>query len=128
VDEGLEIRVRSRENELFLIPAALEQALQELEQVLHLRKSGVRAGAMMRDQFIPDHELVLSQYLSGSAPRIELTREEALRFLRKQDVNPQGSSKGWFTVTHAGLPVGLIKHLGNRVNNYYPSSWRILMS
>jgi NOL1/NOP2/fmu family ribosome biogenesis protein len=48
--------------------------------------------------------------------------------LRKQDINPQGSSKGWFTVTHGGLPIGLIKHLGNRVNNYYPSSWRILMS
>ncbi len=128
VDDGLEIRVRSRENELFLIPAVLEPALQELEQVLHLRKSGVRAGALMRDQFIPDHELVLSQYLSASASRIELTREEALRFLRKQDINPAGSSKGWFTVTHGGLPIGLIKHLGNRVNNYYPSSWRILMS
>ncbi|MGB4771396.1 MAG: RNA methyltransferase [Chitinophagaceae bacterium] len=128
VDEGLEIRVRSRDNELILIPAALEPAMQELEQVLHLRKSGVRAGALMRDQFIPDHELVLSQYLSRSAPRIELTREEALCFLRKQDINPQGSSKGWFTVTHGGLPIGLIKHLGNRVNNYYPSSWRILMS
>ena len=128
VDERADIRVRSRENELFLVPADLEPALQELEQVLHLRKSGVRAGAMMRDQFIPDHELVLSRYLSGSAPRIELGREEALRFLRKQDIHPEGSGKGWFAVTHGGLPIGLIKHLGNRVNNYYPSSWRILMS
>lgn len=128
VDEGQDIRVRSRENELFLIPASAESALQELEQVLHLRKSGVRAGAMMRDQFIPDHELVLSRYVSAAAPRIELDREAALRFLRKQDIHPEGSGKGWFAVTHGGLPLGLIKHLGNRVNNYYPSSWRILMS
>lgn len=127
-DEHTNLRVRSRENELFLFPADLEPALLELEQVLHLRKSGVRAGALMRDQFVPDHELVLSRYLSGSAPRIELSRDEALRFLRKQEINPQGGGKGWFTVTHGGLPIGLIKHLGNRVNNYYPSSWRILMS
>jgi NOL1/NOP2/fmu family ribosome biogenesis protein len=30
-------------------------------------------------------------------------------------------------VTYEGLPLGWIKNIGNRINNYYPKDWRIRM-
>jgi NOL1/NOP2/fmu family ribosome biogenesis protein len=33
---------------------------------------------------------------------------------------------GWAVVTYRSLPLGWIKLLQNRVNNYYPKEWRIL--
>lgn len=128
VDVSKEMAVREKGQELFLLPAGIEPRVRELEQVLSLRKNGVRAGTMIRDSFIPDHELVLSEYLSHEAPFLDLDRTDALKFLRKQDILPDVKQKGWHVIRYEGLALGLIKHLGNRVNNYYPASWRILMS
>lgn len=128
VDVDQDLVIRTKEADIFLLPASLQTAVQELEQALHLRKSGLKAGTLLRDQLIPDHELILSLCLSDKAPRVALSLDEALRYLRKQDILPGAAGKGWWVVTYAGLPLGAIKHLGNRVNNYYPSSWRILMS
>lgn len=118
----------NKDADVFVIPAILETAVQELERALHLRKRGVRAGTVIRDQFIPDHELVMSSLLQETAPAIHVDRETALRYLRKQDILPVAEGRGWFVVKYQGLALGLLKHLGNRVNNYYPASWRILMS
>jgi NOL1/NOP2/fmu family ribosome biogenesis protein len=57
-----------------------------------------------------------------------VNREQALAYLRKQAFAPESVEKGWFFISYLGLSLGWIKHLGNRVNNYYPAAWRILMS
>jgi NOL1/NOP2/fmu family ribosome biogenesis protein len=128
VDLSQDIAITEKGQELFLLPSAIEPRVRELEKLLSLRKTGVRAGTIIRDSFIPDHELVLSPYLSADAPSIDLDRSEALKYLRKQDIRPDAEQKGWYVIRYEGLALGLIKHLGNRVNNYYPASWRILMS
>ena len=120
--------IKMKEQEIFLLPIGLQEKVQFLENYLSLRKSGLRVGNMIRDQFIPDHELVLSEYLDRDAPSLQLNREEALAYLRKQEFLPPATAKGWYYVSYQGLAMGLIKHLGNRVNNYYPAAWRILMS
>jgi NOL1/NOP2/fmu family ribosome biogenesis protein len=94
--------------------------------VLNVRKSGVKAGSMVRDEFIPDHELILSYLVSSEAPKMDLDKTMALQYLRKQVFEPGAGSRGWYVVSYKGLALGLIKHLGNRLNNYYPASWRIL--
>ena len=128
VDNSKEWVAREKDQEIFLLPGQVDDKVRILEKVLSLRKSGVRAGTVIRDKFIPDHELVLSKYLDINAPFIDLEKEEALKFLRKQDLLPTVKEKGWYYIRYQGLALGLIKHLGNRVNNYYPASWRILMS
>ncbi|MFY7840347.1 MAG: methyltransferase RsmF C-terminal domain-like protein [Lacibacter sp.] len=35
--------------------------------------------------------------------------------------------KGWALATYNGFGLGWMKLLGNRMNNYYPKEWRILM-
>jgi 16S rRNA C967 or C1407 C5-methylase (RsmB/RsmF family)/NOL1/NOP2/fmu family ribosome biogenesis protein len=114
--------------EIYCIPVELVEDHLSLREMLNVRKSGVKAGSMGRNEFIPDHELILSYLVSAEAPRMNMDKNKALQYLRKQVFEPGPGEKGWYIASYEGLSMGLVKHLGNRLNNYYPASWRILMS
>lgn len=128
VDNRANFQTITAGDDIYLVPQHLYEDHVALREVLSVRKSGVKAGTLIRGEFLPDHELILSSYLSASAPRIPFNKESALQYLRKQTVDPPAASKGWHVADYEGLSLGLLKHLGNRVNNYYPAAWRILMS
>ena len=69
----------------------------------------------------------MSQELNPSAfTDVELTWEEAIRYLRKEAITlPEGLPKGYLLTRYQGVPLGFVKHLGNRSNNLYPQEWRI---
>ena len=56
-----------------------------------------------------------------------VSREQALRYLKREDMGLPPVEKGWYIVRYQGLGLGWIKALGNRVNNYLPKQWRIRM-
>lgn len=126
--QELEMETILAGEEIYCIPMELLEDHISLREVLNVRKSGVKAGFVGRNEFIPDHELVLSYLVSEQAPRMQLDRQKALQYLRKQVFDPGGGEKGWHIASYGNLALGLVKHLGNRLNNYYPASWRILMS
>ncbi len=74
---------------------------------------------------MPHHELALSTIFNNNISTIELDEEQALQYLRKKDVLIQTLHKGWSLCTYKNFPLGWIKILHNRVNNYYPTEWRI---
>lgn len=50
----------------------------------------------------------------------------ALRYLHGEAlVLPPDVPKGQVVITYRGLPLGLVKNIGNRANNLYPKEWRI---
>ncbi|WP_420153149.1 methyltransferase RsmF C-terminal domain-like protein, partial [Siphonobacter sp.] len=59
--------------------------------------------------------------------RLEVSREDALRFLKREDFAYETSQKGWHLVSYQGHGLGWVKVLPNRLNNYLPKDWRILM-
>ena len=62
----------------------------------------------------------------GEFPKVELTYQEALKYLRGEAlVLPPDTPKGFVTVTYKGAPLGPVKNIGNRANNLYPKPWRI---
>jgi len=78
---------------------------------------------------IPKMEEILSTDFNRSAyPLAELTKEQALAYLRRESVvlSPD-TPKGIVIVTYKGLPLGPAKNIGSRANNLYPKNWRILM-
>ena len=77
-------------------------------------------------EFIPEHDLAMSTIIHPDVPAISLSREESLRYLRKEDIHPDTALRGWSLVQFAGHNLGWIKVLPNRSNNYYPKEWRIL--
>ena len=94
---------------------------------IKLKKLGVCLGEMKGKNFVPHHELALSVSSASKFPSRELTLQQALQFLKKQDFFFDSDSRGFILLTHKGLGLGWVKHLGSRINNYLPASSRILM-
>jgi NOL1/NOP2/fmu family ribosome biogenesis protein len=101
------------------------ETVQMLQAGLHIRQAGVALGEGARKGFVPDHALALSSFVSPQVARTELPADEALRFLRRQDISLPEKPLGFALMTFEGLGLGWAKNLGNRVNNYYPTEWRI---
>lgn len=109
-----------------ILPAH-ETDLQLLKDTLYLRKAGLHLGAPAAKEWLPAHDVALSIERSRSIPTLELSREQALRFMKKEEMSHEGIAKGWYLVTFEGLGLGWVKSLGNRFNNYLPKHWRIRM-
>ncbi len=112
--------------ELIAMPLHLENDLALIQSSLYIKKAGVRIGAVIRNELIPHHELAMSAVINATVPFCEVDLEDALQYLRKQDIKIDGEVKGWALIKYRQLPLGWVKILSNRVNNYYPKEWRIL--
>jgi NOL1/NOP2/sun family putative RNA methylase len=96
-----------------------------LAKHLYIKKAGTELGSIKGKDFIPSHELAVSLLPKQNLAAIELDKEQALQYLRRKEIKADGN-KGWNLITHCGLSLGFVKVLPNRINNYYPSEWRIL--
>ena len=116
-----------KQNEdIIAMPLHLHNDLAAIQNSLYIKKAGVKMGAVIRDELIPHHELALSTIISKGIPSIEVDLQTALQYLRKQEIKIKYSLKGWALIKYQQLPLGWVKILPNRINNYYPKEWRIL--
>ena len=97
-----------------------------VQQYLNVRKSGVAIGTIKGKDLVPHHELALSGLANKKLMHIPLDEEQALKYLKRQDLAIETDYKGWALAFYKNLNLGWMKVLGNRVNNYYPTEWRIL--
>lgn len=103
------------------------EAVKSLAGVLAVLYSGVALGQSFGGKLKPDPALAFFAGLNRDAlPLAELDREQALQFLRKQEVAAELFAPGMNLVCYAGQALGFVKRIGNRVNNLYPNSLRIL--
>lgn len=113
---------------IHLLPGEHAEDLSLLRSKLYLRKAGLALGQAGQKEFIPEHELAMSPLASPQIAVVTLSLEEAIRYLRKEEIGPLPGQprKGWALVQYEGYSLGWIKVLPNRINNYYPKDWRIL--
>ena len=103
-----------------------KESLDTLQRHLYIKKSGVSIGKLMGKDLIPDHELALSIHMNKDAfLQTELTYEQAIQYLRRENVDINPTDKGWSLMSFEGQPLGWAKLLPNRINNYYPKEIRI---
>jgi NOL1/NOP2/fmu family ribosome biogenesis protein len=112
--------------EAIALPKHLEDDLTFIQSALYIKKAGVRLGTIIRNELIPSHELAVSNMIDPAVAKLEVDNETALQYLRKADINVAFAIKGWVLLTYQQLPMGWIKILPTRINNYYPAAWRIL--
>jgi NOL1/NOP2/fmu family ribosome biogenesis protein len=93
---------------------------------LYIKKAGITLGKIMGKDFIPDHALAISRLLPLHVNKVELSLEMALNYLRKNNIYIPSEHTGWNVVTYKQIPLGWIKAMKDRTNNYYPKEWRIL--
>lgn len=113
---------------IIAIPKEHEAWIQHIRQHLYFKKTGIEIGEIKNKGLVPSHALAVSTIPMPNVPRLELTIEQALQYLRKEAINGLTYTyQGWTLVTYQATPLGWIKLLPNRYNNYYPTEWRILM-
>ncbi|MBS1605410.1 MAG: RNA methyltransferase [Bacteroidetes bacterium] len=114
------------QEKMHVLPGTAAGALPVLQSALYLKRAGVPLGVLSAKELIPEHDLAVSTVVNPSLPVLSLSKEEALVYLRKEEIAPGDSPLGWTLVGYEGLNLGWIKVLPRRSNNYYPKEWRIL--
>ncbi|UZR95351.1 methyltransferase RsmF C-terminal domain-like protein [Chondrinema litorale] len=118
--------IQQEDEMVYAFPKALLADLKLIDKALNLRMKGVELGKLRNNKFIPSHHLAVSQILSDKIPVIELDYEQAVYYLKKQEIEVNTATvKGWAVVSYEGVNLGWIKVLPNRINNYYPIDLRI---
>lgn len=119
-----------REKKIFAYPAQIATDMHLLSASLKVVKAGVFCGEIKGKDFIPSHEMALCSKIQLNFPVVSVNKETALQYLRKQEIKPEELSanhvsKGWALLQYDGQNIGWVKILDNRINNYYPTEWRI---
>ena len=61
----------------------------------------------------------------GLFPEDELSKEDAIKFLSKENLLFRDAPLGFLLLTYLSQPLGFVKNLGNRSNNLHPMARRI---
>lgn len=108
-------------------PAAQAEAVRMLSETLPVIYSGVAMGQLFKGVLKPDPALAFFTGLNRGAVAVaEVTDEEAVRYLRRLDPAVGGLAEGMNLLCVRGRGLGFAKRIGNRVNNLYPNSLRIM--
>lgn len=117
----------SRGEYLQAFPLIHAEAYKRITENLRIVSAGILLGQVKGKDIIPAQSLANSLYLNKAAfVSFDVTWEQAICFLRREPITlPDEMKKGYVLITYNSIPLGFVKHLGNRTNNLYPQEWRI---
>jgi len=122
-------RPYAKDNIIGVIPEQHSEFIQLLEANLHILYQGCEIAEIINRKSKPLPSLALWQGLNkANCALLDTDRMTALTFLKKEDIPVPPKTAEWLLVTYRGQGLGWCKHLGNRLNNYYPKEWRIRMT
>ncbi len=126
-DQNLEIL--KFEDSLLAFPVNGINELLHIKNNLRIVHAGIKVGEIKQKDLLPAHELALSNILNrGAFSEIKLDLEQALTYLKRDEISPISTNKGWNLITYRNIALGWVKNLGNRYNSAFPKEWRIRMS
>lgn len=106
---------------------AQAEAVKALGEALPVIYAGVAMGQLFKGSLRPDPALAFFCGLNREAvPAAELDEAQALCYLRRQEVAAGAFAEGVNLVCARGRALGFAKRIGNRVNNMYPNTLRII--
>lgn len=114
--------------QLSALPAHWLPELEDLYLQLRVVYAGTPLADIKKQQLNPLPSLALSAYLNTDAhASAQLDLELAQRYLKKEDIVPEGAPDGWVLIQYRNTSLGWIKRIKQRANNYWPKEWRIRM-
>jgi NOL1/NOP2/fmu family ribosome biogenesis protein len=126
LQSGWPVQLWKQKEDILAFPQQLEKELLTIVDHVYVRRAGTVVGKIAGNDLVPDHALALSTGINRTIVAVSLKKEEAIQYLRKEDVSVSTAHKGWTLVQFEQYNLGWIKVLQNRINNYYPANWRIL--
>lgn len=113
---------------IFYTPSSKALEMEFLLQSLKIVYAGTNMATIKRDKLVPDHAMALSVELNKeNFKSVEVSEEDALKYLRRDNIQLPDAPLGFTLLKYQGLPIGWVNVLANRVNNLYPSEWKIRM-
>ncbi len=88
-------------------------------------QAGVLAGRQKGKDLLPGHGLAMSGLYHDEIPVIYLDEKQALKYLRREELDPALFETGWSLVGFNGAILGWVKKIPHRINNYYPMGYRL---
>ncbi|HZK95313.1 MAG TPA: RNA methyltransferase [Prolixibacteraceae bacterium] len=114
---------------LIAFPEYKIPVLNALSERLRIISFGLPVAQFKKNDLLPEHTFALSVDRNPDIfESIELDLRDALLFQRKDEIKIASTVKSWMLVQYQGVPLGFVKNLGNRANNYFPKEWRIRMA
>jgi len=103
------------------------QDLEELSSKLKVVFLPNHLGTIKGSDFIPAHALALSpDFTNEFFPELNLELDQAIKFLRKENININSLKPSWYLVKYNNLGLGWLKVISaTRQNNYLPEEFRI---
>jgi 16S rRNA C967 or C1407 C5-methylase (RsmB/RsmF family)/NOL1/NOP2/fmu family ribosome biogenesis protein len=113
----------------FFLKSEWHPLISVFEKYLNILQAGTPVATLKGTQFSPHPALALSCDFNTEAFHHEdLTLEQSLRYLQRENIHIEGNKTGWILVKYNNLPLGWMKNIGNRTNNYFPKERRIRMN
>jgi 16S rRNA C967 or C1407 C5-methylase (RsmB/RsmF family)/NOL1/NOP2/fmu family ribosome biogenesis protein len=123
-----DLTITQFKDSLLTIPSKHLKFIEVLSKHLHIVHCGTTLGTLKHDKIIPDHSSALSISINRqNFQEMKVSLDEALIYLRKENLVPNNLKKGFTLVTYEDTPIGWINVIENRANNLYPANWRIKM-
>lgn len=111
------------------VPENFADFVDKLRTEVSVLAAGVYLAQIKGKDLVPLQQLAFSCALNRDAFKcVSVDWEQAIAFLRRENMFFQEEPKGWLLLMFEGAPLGFVKNLGNRANNNYPAEWRIRMS
>lgn len=128
------------------VPEEWKNTMEDFKQKMQIKKAGILIGKWLGSgsakqkkgtdkltplelffkEWVPDQDLAHSLHLSQEVPRWNLSLTQAQKYLRKEDFSDEPPFQGWGLVAYQGIPLGWVKVIQKRINNYFPKNRRIL--
>ena len=110
--------------QIYLVPCGMRPM-----QGMKVVRAGLHLGTGKKNRIEPSHALALALYMEETERRLELTKQEAERYLRGESLRVESLNgttlqKGWILLTYEGYPLGFGKAAGGQVKNHYPKGLR----
>lgn len=112
--------------EIYAFPKRFAAEVEGIRKQFPRSHAGIKVATRKGKLDIPAHDLALSQAYSGNSEMdIALSREEALAYLRRGDIQRDPDENGWYRATFDNTGLGWLKYGGQGLKNYYPMHWRV---
>ena len=115
-----------KNNQFHLMNLEASNFLNTFEKQFYFKKAGTVVGEIKGKDMVPNQELAWFYRLNTTVNHLDLDKETALKFLRKENFVSPENIKGLVLLRYKLQGLGWAKILPNRINNYLPNELRIL--
>lgn len=111
---------------IFYAPSIKAPEMESLLQCLRIMYAGTNVATLKHDKLVPEHAMAMSVEVNKeNFPCCDVSEEQALKYLRRDILLLPEATPGFTLLTYNQLPIGWVNVLRNRVNNMYPTAWKI---